>query len=151
MTDLWEVTITTGQAGRSQKSAVADDMLQDYAAILTDAVRSGARIQLPPDPVTQISLEATAAGPHLIATIWDDRADAPLITIAVATSSRGAGKLWASVHNLNGGSSGDIPTAPWSATVVLPSAHMRLDAIIHLGGLGTAIAWAWLAIQDARQ
>lgn len=152
MTYLWEVTITTGQGARAARADTPPQDINALTPALEDAIATGQRVQINPAPVPQLSLEATAAGPHLVATIWDDKADLPLTTILVATMSRGAGKLWATAHQIAAATTtdpGDVPAAPWSATVTHPSSLARPDALLHLGKLGTAIAWAWLGMREA--
>jgi hypothetical protein len=143
---LWHVTLNTGHGRRSYADEVAPDIRAALRPILDDALAAGdARAIVP--YLSGISLQANTAAGHLIATVWDDDGDWPLVTLAVARKSLGAPRLWAMMHEGYqdlATNRADVPHAPWCAVRLEPSLPLRLDATSWLGDFERCLAWAWL-------
>lgn len=149
MTYLWMITLNTGDGERCPRSSVHDDVVTVLRPILQDAAESGERRPVVPGPPA-ISLQISSAGAHMMGTIWDDGTDLPIVTMGVATRSRGAGRLWQLLHNGRPGlvtDTADVPRAPWCGVLVHPSSLVRHDVALWAADLERCIAWTWMEMR----
>lgn len=147
MTYIWHVTLNTGHGRRSPRSEVDAGALRLVADHLERAIEADS--PLPGN--TGCQLMATASGPWLIATVMSG--DAPLVTIGVAPRSRGAGRLWAMLHDSRIDlmtNPADVPRPPWCAARLEPGLAAYPDTAGWLGDYERLIAWAWLDMHKER-
>lgn len=140
------ITLNTGHIRQSPRDEVQDVVINVLRPILREAVETHQRVPLQPGP-PNLSLQATSGGQHLMVTIWDEQLGHPLITLTVATRSRGASGLWTMIHKGREGLVTDplvTPLAPWCGVIIEPAFLHRPDAAIWAGDLERCLAWTWM-------
>lgn len=150
---ITHVTLNTGHSRSSPRSEVARETLVAIKMHLAAALEHPALIpgNPPPDGCTLIGFEN---GPHMVATV--QRGDERLVTIAVATRSRGAAEVWELLHDTHPVHAlkterQKVPPAPWCA-VRLEAGLDRHPAAWHwLGDYERCVAWAWIELRRSRQ
>ncbi|MBB4017406.1 hypothetical protein GGR16_002435 [Chelatococcus caeni] len=144
MTYLWHYTIDTGHSRRSPRDEIPEHVLRAMRVHLSRALEDGR------DPVPTLApyrLRATSHGGFLVATV-EDGDGMPLATLGVAPRSRGADKLWRSLHKASAGDIGPMPDAPWLA-VRIDNPDLLIPAASWLADYERCIAWAWIEMGDA--
>lgn len=153
MTYINHITLATGHCRRSPRDEVDDGALQALTPWLKNAIASG---RIEPLPVQELShcgakaikevgLVVTVYGPRGPHTPGEPhRGDyLPLVTLGVAQRSREARDLWGHMAgHLKPGL--EMPSTPWCAVAIHPTAAAFLDALKWLGDLERCIAWAWI-------
>jgi len=145
---IQHVTVTTGHVRRSQRSEVADDILEWCRGHL-QRVLAGER-----DPIPRVQpscwLTGAAEGRCMTATVWTrdpDAGDTPLVTIAVALHSRCGARLWELIHAHTSlpveTSSQQQAAVPWVAARLEPGIARHPRAAEWLGDYERCLAWAW--------
>ncbi|WP_371346111.1 hypothetical protein [Ancylobacter sp. IITR112] len=140
------ITLNTGHSVQSPRAGVRDDIVNLLRPVLRNAIESHALTPLVYGALN-VSLRATSGGAHAMITLFDDASGHPIITMTVATRSRGATGLWEMLHRDFAGMDTDPsvpPLAPWCGVVLLPALPLRPDALGWAGDLERCLAWAWM-------
>lgn len=152
---IHHITLTTGHEVRTSRADVADEVLEIVSPWLQSIINTGQKHPLPVQELIHYSAIAFVQDGGLLVTVYGPsgphepgkttNADIPLVTFGVAQRSRHGEQLWdimlASFEHANGIL---IPSTPWCAAIVYPSAMAHKDALSWLADFERCCAWAWI-------
>ena len=141
---LTYLTLDTGHTSRAFRSDIPEAVM-DIMGRLVERALAGERPAMEHDPALSLSMAAERRS-AMIATLWldVDGRPAPVVTFAVARTSRASAGVWSVIDNREG-TTAKLPPAPWLCVRFEVGLSVAPQTILsELASLEQAVAWAWL-------
>ncbi len=143
---LKHITMMTGHSRDSYRREIDPNALAEVAALLDAALlgEKGHRVRMP--NVKDVDLVASQQGKALLATLYDSRSKAPILTTGVALRSTASAGLWKMLVETSTVPVERMPAppAPWIADRIEIGAIDRFDVMAWSGDWARCLGWAWV-------
>jgi hypothetical protein len=139
------VTLDTGHARRSPRSAIEDEIIRVLDAAFDRAITTGAREPIP--GWAPFSFNVTVEAGAAIVNLW--REATPVVTFGIAADPASSPKLWRLLHEGGAGkhatSRDRPPAAPWiGARMEIGAALTAPDDLLWIADFERCLAWAFI-------
>jgi hypothetical protein len=139
------VTLDTGHARRSPRSAIEDEIIRVLDAGFDRAITTGAREPVP--GWAPFSFSVTVEAGAAIVKLW--REATPVVTFGIAADAASSPKLWRLLHDGGAGrhatSPDRPPAAPWiGARMEIGAALTAPDDLLWIADFERCFAWAFI-------